>query len=283
MRIIDYHSIHGTEQRDGYIAIPGLDRDKSSVAEFRKLSNLEITLTRPTAFIYVDGFSVSQAEAGLNDQCGERKMPILRSGSSYIAHEWLYRMKGRKHIKHVNIVSSTCAAGIQALWEANNLLHDVNGEIEEVIIIGGERTTPSTIRLFKELRIPVTCGDGFVFIRIGSGGFDITQVNWKFAFNNNPFQFKKEDIDTLAPGCRVGYVKLHGTGTPSNTEAESGLAELGTPLEYKSKIGHTQGVSALLETCMVLDDPKLKGRILVTANGLGGFYGSFLLTKSWNA
>jgi hypothetical protein len=30
---------------------------------------------------------------------------------------------------------------------------------------------------------------------------------------------------------------------------------------------------------MVLDDPKIKGRILVTANGLGGFYGSFLVVK----
>jgi hypothetical protein len=281
MRIVDYHSVHGTEQRDGYIAIPGLSREGSSVSEFRKLTNLDITLTRPTAFLYVDGFSISQSEAGLNASTGDRKMPMLRSGSSYIAHEWLYRMKGREHIKHVNIISSTCAAGIQALWEADKLLKCPSGTIEEVIIIGAERTTPATIQLFSELNIPVNCGDGFAYMRL-IPGIDISQVQWKFAFNNNPFQFNKEDIDTLAPGCRIGYVKLHGTGTSANTEAESGLAQLATPIEYKSKIGHTQGVSSLLETCILLDDPKVKGRILVTANGLGGFYGAFLLTKQWH-
>ena len=133
MRIVDFHSVHGTEQRDGYIGIPRLSRESSSVAAFRRMANVNLVLTKPTAFIYVDGFTVSQAEAGLNDMCGGRKMPIIRSGSSYIAHEWIYRMTNPEFIQHVNIVSSTCAAGIQALYEAHKLLKDPQSNIEEVI------------------------------------------------------------------------------------------------------------------------------------------------------
>ena len=110
-------------------------------------------------------------------------------------------------------------------------------------------------------------------------GKGINDPVWKYTYQQNPFYFPKEVLDTLIPEYPVDYVKLHGTGTPSNTEGESGLASIGTPITYKQDIGHTQGVSALLETCMVLDDSKIKGRILVTANGLGGFYGSFLVVK----
>ena len=110
-------------------------------------------------------------------------------------------------------------------------------------------------------------------------GYDITHIQWKWAYNDNPFMFNREDLDKLIPAYRIGYVKLHGTGTPSNTAAEAGLAQVATPLSYKHLIGHTQGISALLETCLVLDDPDIRGRILVTANGLGGYYGAFTLTK----
>jgi hypothetical protein len=278
MRIIDYKSFHGSEKREGYIAIPELHRTQSSVKQFIKLADLDITLTRPTAFLYVDGFSMSPSESGLNTSNVDNYHPVIKSGAAYIAHEWIYTFKNREHLVKVDIMSGTCAAGIQALYEAQRLLWE--GEVEEVIIIGGERTTEDTMRLFKELRIPVTCGDGFAFMRLEMG-YDITNVVWKYAFSKNPFMFRKEDLDTLAPGYHIGYVKLHGTGTAANTEAESGLAKLATPIIYKDSIGHTQGVSALVETCMLLDDPKIRGRILVTANGLGGFYGAFLLTKPW--
>ena len=91
--------------------------------------------------------------------------------------------------------------------------------------------------------------------------------------------FPQEVLDTLAPDHPVDFVKLHGTGTASNTLAENNLAALGIPVVYKNIIGHTQGVSSLLETCMVLDDPEISGNILVTANGLGGWYGCFTLIK----
>lgn len=276
MRIIDYHYITGTEDRAGYVAIPELDRNKSSVQQFIKLANLNIELTRPTAFLYIDGFSMSSSESGLNPNNSTHYVPVIKTGSSYIAHEWVWTFKNKEHLVKVDTMSGTCASGIQAIYEANRLLEA--HEVEEVIIIGGERITEDTMRLFKELSIPITCGDGFVFMRLEDGE-QIINTNWKYAFNKNPFVFTREVLDTLDPGYDVDYVKLHSTGTQTNTDAEAGLEKLGKVLRYKNLIGHTQGISALLETCIVLNQEMIKGTILVVANGLGGFYGSFTLLK----
>lgn len=276
MRISEYKYIKGTELRDGYYAIPGLHRTRASVTQFSKLVDLDIELTKPTAFLYVDGFTYSQSDHGLTPSTTGVRLPILKMGVSYIAHYWVQSFKGKEHLKHVNMVASTCATGIDALNQANVLLE--SGQVDEVIIIGGQRTTDDTIKLFRELGIGVTCGDGFVYMKLERGE-GISDIQWKFTFQDNPFYFPKEVIDTLTPEYPVDFVKLHGTGTESNTVAESGLSMIAKPIIYKDKIGHTQGISALLETCITLDDTEVAGKILVTANGVGGYYGSFLLEK----
>lgn len=281
MHIIDYKYIKATELRDGYVAIPELDRYKSSVKQFINLADLDITLTKPTAFLYVDGFTVSQAESGINLTCPEQYLPAIKTGSSYVMHEWLYTFGGKEHIRYAGLITSTCASSLQALHEANRLL--VEGIAQEVIIIGGERTTDDTVRLFKELRIPILCSDGWFYMKLGHDNLQmdayVQDIQWKYEYNRNPFTFEKETLDALAPDYDVDYVKLHGTGTASNIWAESGLAMLGEPILYKPLIGHSQGVSCLLETCLVLDDENISGKVLVTANGLGGFYGAFTLIK----
>lgn len=276
MHISEFKYFRGTEPEDGYVAIPELKRNRPSVGQFIKMAELDIVLTRPTAFLYVDGFQVSQADNGMREATQVSRSAIIKTGTSYIAHEWIHTFKNKEHLKHVNLISSTCASGIQAVWEAQCLLE--TGAVEEVIIIGAERITDSTLALFRELRIPLICGDGFAYMRL-TRGEGLGNAVWKYTYQQNPFYFSREVLDTLIPDYPVDFVKLHGTGTPSNTLAEAGLASIATPITYKQDIGHSQGVSALLETCMVLDDPEITGKILVTANGLGGFYGSFLVTK----
>lgn len=276
MQITDSHYIIGTEQREGYVAIPELDRYKPSALQFIKLANIDITLTKKTAFIYVDGFSTSQSESGLNT-CEGRFRPAVKSGSGYSMHEWVYTFKNKELLQYASILSSTCASSLQAVYEANILL--LTTDIEEVIVIGSERITPDTIRLFKELRIPLDCGDGFFYIKFSNGN-QIRDINWKYAFNKNPFFFSSDTLDTLIPDYKVDYIKLHGTGSVSNDNAELNLSNIATPIRYKPLIGHTQGISCLLETCMMLNDPDVKeGSVMVTANGFGGFYGSFVVEK----
>jgi len=279
MQIVDYRFIKGTERRDKYVAIPELNRLKPSARQFIALADLDIVLHQPTAFLYIEGFSIAQSDCGLHPINLKNYMPALKAGSSYLAHEWIQTFKNKEHLVKVDLLSGTCAAGIQAVYEAERLLNE--GTVKEVIIIGGERTTPDTIRLFKELGVNIMCGDGFVYMRLAlpTETLNIVNAKWKFAYNSNPFKFTRETLDSLLPSWDFDYVKLHGTGTKSNTEAEEGIAKAGKVLTYKDEIGHTQGVSALLETCMVMDDDDISGSILVTANGVGGFYGSFELYK----
>lgn len=276
MHIIDYHYINGQSVRDGIVHIPELDRNKPSTPQFIELASLNIELSRPTAFICIDGTTVHQSESGLGKGT-DQYVPAIKGTSPYVAHQWCSTFKNKEFLVSMEIVNGTCASAVQALWRANQIID--NCQAEEVIIIGQERITTDTVRLFKELGIGVTCGDGFVYMRLGRG-FDITQVQWKWAYNANPFMFDRKDLDTLIPSYRIGYVKLHATGTAQNEAAEAGLAQVATNLRYKGQIGHTQGISALLETCLILSDASIRGRILVTANGLGGYYGAFTLTKS---
>jgi 3-oxoacyl-(acyl-carrier-protein) synthase len=59
---------------------------------------------------------------------------------------------------------------------------------------------------------------------------------------------------------KISVVKTHGTGTKSNNAAERRALEKVVPsfvaTSYKPTIGHTMGVSGLLETCLLLDSMK---------------------------
>lgn len=278
MRIIDYSCITGTYLRDNIVTIPELERGKPATPQFIELANLNVKLNCPTALICIDGTTVHQSEAGLSKGT-EQFCPAIKGTSPYIAHQWASSFENVEWLESVEVVNGTCASSIQAVSRAHDILNDQWSDVTEVIVIGHERITPDTQRLFKELGINIVCGDGFVYMKFGKGGFEVAVPTWKWAYNKNPFVFTRETLDTLIPAYRIGYVKLHGTGTPANDAAEAGLAEIATGLTYKPLIGHTQGISALLETCLVLDDPNIRGRILVTANGLGGYYGAFTLTK----
>lgn len=277
MRIVDYKYIKGTDRQDGLIAIPELDRNTPATEQFIRLAEIDPELDEPTALIFIGGVTVAMSDTGLGKGNGVY-FPAIRTSNAYTAHRWIRNWRCKEHVKHIEVIDGTCAAGIKALQLAQELIYDPRNPIKEAVIIGHERISTETLRLFRELNIPITCGDGLVYMRVGMG-WDIVHIDWRWAYNENPFAFSREDLDKLIPEYSVGYVKLHGTGTESNEAAEAGLAELGTPIRYKGEIGHTQGISALLETCVLLDDPNIRGRILVTANGLGGYYGAFTLTK----
>lgn len=277
MQIIDYQYLTGDDTWNHQVTIRGLDRHKPATPQFIELTGLKVELTCPTAFIYIGGTLFDQSEAGLGPG-GNTYSPALKGTTAYIAHQWASTFENIHMLTSMEVVNGTCASAIQAIHRANLILTDPANLSTEVIIIGHERTTPDTLRLFKELGIKIVCGDGFVYMKLGKG-IDISKTCWHWAYNPNPFMFTRTDMEKLIPFYKVGYVKLHGTGTPSNEAAERSLELLATPLRYKPEIGHTQGISALLETCLLLDDKSIRGRILVVANGLGGYYGSFTLTK----
>ena len=102
----------------------------------------------------------------------------------------------------------------------------------------------------------------------------------------------------------IAVVKTHGTGTKSNNQAEKSALEKNLTgfiaTSFKPTIGHTMGVSGLLETCLLLDSmkkgivPKIENRtenddvflshdreisggvVLSLAAGMGNVYSSAL-------
>ena len=102
----------------------------------------------------------------------------------------------------------------------------------------------------------------------------------------------------------IAVVKTHGTGTKSNNQAEKSALEKSLTgfiaTSFKPTIGHTMGVSGLLETCLLLDSmkkgivPKIQNRtenddvflsndreisggvVLSLAAGMGNVYSSAL-------
>lgn len=111
------------------------------------------------------------------------------------------------------------------------------------------------------------------------------------------------DVADLSPS-HINVVKTHGTGTRSNNLAEKSALERNlsdfVATSLKPKIGHTMGVSGLLETCLLLDSmkqgivPKIENRtekddvflsedreikdglVLSLAAGMGNVYSSAL-------
>jgi 3-oxoacyl-(acyl-carrier-protein) synthase len=104
----------------------------------------------------------------------------------------------------------------------------------------------------------------------------------------------------------VSVIKTHGTGTKSNNQAEKtaidSVFSRFVATSYKQKIGHTMGVSGLLETCLLMQDmgngivPGIlnrteeddvylshdvdapKGAILSLAAGMGNVYSAAVMT-----
>lgn len=117
-------------------------------------------------------------------------------------------------------------------------------------------------------------------------------------------------ISEVSP-AEIEVIKTHGTGTKSNNQAEG--AAIGrmfghkgfVATSYKQVIGHTMGVSGLLETCMLIDNmgngfvPGIpnrtqeddcflsydadapKGPILSLAAGMGNVYSAAVMTTEF--
>lgn len=283
MYINEYYYKIATKDCGDHLEIEGLGRSSFATNQLIELIP-QIELTRPTAVLYCAGAVVSQSESRDPSTTSSRYVGtvpyqestlVIKELSSYSIHQWIGSMKGTEYIKHASIVANTCASSMYGLYEAQRLLDA--GIIEDVIIIAEERTSFNTIRIFKENRIPVQVSDGLAVLRLSnrSIGPQITDCKWAYEYNRNPFGVTASGyalVDTVSD-----IVKVHGSGTSNNSSAEEVFADRRI-VEYKSKIGHSQGASAAVELCMVLDDVHT-GQILCVASGLGGWYGSCILHK----
>lgn len=284
MYINEYHYKIATIDCGDHLEIEGLDRSSFATNQLIELIP-QIVLTRPTAVLYCAGAVVNQSESRDPSTTNSRyvgSVPyqestlVIKELASYSIHQWIGSMQGTEYVKHASIVANTCASSIYGLYEAQRLLDA--GVVEDVVIIAEERTSFNTIRVFKENRIPVQVSDGLAVVRLSNRpiGAQITSCKWAYEYNRNPFGVTASGYELVNTASDI--VKVHGSGTVNNSNAEEVFADRQL-VEYKSKIGHSQGASAAVELCMMLDDVHI-GRILCVASGLGGWYGSCILHKT---
>ena len=283
MYINEYYYKIATKDCDDHLEIEGLDRSSFATNQLIELIP-QIILTRPTAVLYCAGAVVNQSESRDPSTTNSRyvgSVPyqestfVIKELSSYSLHQWIGSMQGIEHVKHASIVANTCASSMYGMYEAQRLLDA--GVVEDVVVIAEERTSFNTIRIFKENRIPVKVSDGLAIIRLSNRpiGAMVTNCKWAYEYNRNPFGVTVSGYSLVDTASDI--VKVHGSGTANNNSAEEVFANRPV-VEYKSKIGHSQGASAAVEMCMMLDDV-YTGKILCVASGLGGWYGSCILHK----
>jgi hypothetical protein len=178
----------------------------------------------------------------------------------------------------LSINANACASSMYCFYEAQRLL---NEGFDDVIVYGEEWVEDIELLLFKTNNIKIKVSDGFCVIHLQKGE-QIQDVSWLFHAEKHPFGVSKEGyikaMQNFA-GEKIDAVKTHGTKTPQNECEYEAIKEVFGDIElieYKDEIGHTQGVSTMIETCMLLDRVKNK-KVLVNASGLGNFYGSFTI------
>lgn len=230
-----------------------------------------------TALLYIAGACEHHSTARNFNLAPEGTMPV-KSQLGYIASKTAKRIG---NINYLSINANACASSMYALKEAKELL---NQGFDDVIIYGEEWVEDVELKLFEQLGIDLVCSDGFFILHLVKKCENpkaiIEDISWIWNEDRSPFEVTKDGyIKAMIPfqHIDVDIIKMHGTGTEQNTQVEyAAIKEIYgdiQTLEYKSKIGHSQGVSTGVELCMLIDQFKDKN-ILVNASGLGNFYGS---------
>jgi hypothetical protein len=263
------------EERSGYMTAMYSKRFKDQINS--------IQLDGKIAVLYVGGAGIHNAETREykgNYECSvdvQEDGAVIKKLQAYMMHRYIGMLHNSgNNVTYANVSSDTCASSMYSLYEAERLLKDKT--VDHVVIIAEEKTSRDTIRIFHEHHIEVKPGECFalaVFSREGEGT-TVGSCKWEYSYNRNPFLVNEEGYRKVATACDV--VKGHQTGTEQNDNAEK--AVFGDNIVgYKSKIGHCQGASGLIEVLLVIDDEDIAGNVLCTASGLGGFYGSCLVEK----
>lgn len=288
MYVVSHFHIAPDERVENVMTISNLDRTDYANKQFIKQCKdylKAINITGKAAVLYSGGVTLSASECRNPKEVDYTNMPVNQSGmtlrelSAHNMHKYVGMLNNNEKIEYVNINGNTCASSMHSLYEAEQL---ISQGFDDIIIISEEMISYNTIRVFHESDIPILLGDGLAIMHIRARGYDqntISNCIWKYEYNRNPFMVTSTGYSKVVTDTDVDNIKPHSTYTPTNNAAEDEALPKVNDIRYKQDIGHTQGTSALLEICMLLEDSSVKGKTLCTASGLGGFYGSCIVKK----
>jgi len=289
MYLNKYFYEYATEDVGDRVGIKWIDREDYMTSQYMSKYKEQldsIKLDGKVGVVYSSGASIHQAEnricsrANYTNSLGSMKSPIVaKSMVAYMQHKYIGLFgKNGNNICDADIVSNTCASSIYGVIRAEEMLK----YCDHVIVITEEKTSFDTIRIFNEHRIDLKASDGYavaVFSRTPTSGSSVEITDCKKAFMYNPNPFFVSEAGYMLVDTESDVVKVHGTGTSVNDTAEANVFGSRKCIEYKSKIGHAQGSSGLVEMCMAIDDENASGKVLCVSSGFGGYYGSVLVHK----
>lgn len=284
MKVSNYTYTIGDTKYADRIGIASLNRQDYMTPQYIEMHYDWLTglkLEGRTALLYVGGAGLHNAENRRANEEFHSTVEVMNSGlvikslQAYMLHKYAGVLSKNNNITYANVSSNTCASSLYSIYEAEGLL--LRDVVDNVVVIAEEKTSNDTIRIFHEHNIPLTVGEGFaaVVLTNETDGLQISQTKWEYEYARNPFSVTQSGYSKVASECDV--VKGHKTGTVVNDEAERLV--FGDTVGYKDKIGHCQGASGLIELCMTIEDTALAGKVLCVASGLGGYYGSCVLSK----
>lgn len=280
MRVKSYHYLQPNNEG----IVEALDRSGYMSPQYINLVHdyvAGIKLEGRCAFLYAAGAVLPASEArntedkGIYRERGKQSGACIKELAAYGMHKWIGQLSDRHLISYANINGNTCASGMHSIYEAAKLLTE---GFDEVLLVAEEKTSYNTLRIFDEHGIDLKVGEGLAILHLWNGptGIEISDAKWHYEYNRNPFGVTESGYTAVNSPCDM--VNPHGTGTQNNEQAESAIYGDIPQIRYKEQIGHTQGVSGLIEVCMVLDEP-IEGDVLCISSGLGGFYGSCIVHK----
>lgn len=259
------------DKRDGFMNEVFYELYKDEISKFKTVGK--------TALLYIGGAGEHHSVSRNFNLTPKGVMPV-KSQLGYIASKTAKRLG---NISYLSINSNACASSMFALKEAYELLE--NG-FDDVIIYGEEWVEEVELFLFRQHGIDLVCSDGFFILHLTKEAANtfaqIDKPSWVWNDDKSPFEVSKEGYLKAMEKFKLekfDLIKTHGSGTPQNNKAElEAIQEYFTytkTIEFKSYIGHSQGVSTGLELCMLLDSFMGNNKhILINASGLGNFYGS---------
>lgn len=270
--------------------IDELSRDNYMNQEFLKVNKSYIdtvTTNGKTALLYVGGPAIHHSDGRNINNTHKNATVVVKSHIGYNTYS-IARAFKNVSFDYVSSNANTCASSIHSLYEAKLLFEQ---GYTDIIVYGTDMVEDTQLLLFEQLGANVVCGDGSVVVhltkdRTENSKCEIRDVSWVFNLDASPMSVSRDGYSKVIKELGVDVVdvvKPHGTGTDRNTVEElSALeaVEYKNIVMYKEKIGHTQGVSALLEICMLIEDKDVEwNNALALASGMGGFYGGCYITK----
>ena len=286
MYLNEYFYVASDSQIDGNFYISDLSRKGYMNDNARRKYKELFKTIKPfvkSAFLYASGGNEHHSMAKDHETGLEKSIAVVKSQLGYIATNCAKEFE--YPFSYMNINANACVSSQHSVYEAYQLLK--NG-FDSVVVFVEDFVDNSMLKFYKQLNIPVKCGDGIACALFSKEKSDteVLSVDFIWKRESSPFTFTQDGYELLLKvheDDEIEIIKGHLTGTKMNDEAELGAikAVLGEDVEivrYKDKIGHTQGACGLLEMLKVCEEKR--GKILCLGAGLGNFYSSIKIQNS---